>query len=1126
MTVDELLQSIRKSRLLSEKHQAFVRETARTWDANEPLTPESLSNRLVKERLLTEWQAKMLLQNQTGFVLGQYKLLTPIGRGGMGQVFKARDRKKKRVVAIKVLSKKLAKNKKLVARFQREIELATKLDSPYIVRTVDAGVIGQSHFMVMEYVDGESIDEIAIRHGRVKAEHACELARQAALGLQAAFEQGMVHRDIKPANLMVSFADDGLAVKLLDMGLARLDEQENDGMTRTGQVMGTPDYMAPEQGWNTADVDIRADIYSLGCSLFRLVTGTVPFPGDNPLQILMARCSVDAPLASSIVPDLDPRIDAVIRRMTWRDPGKRFQKPIEVAEALAGLSVAPTADELAAGTGTASPATQPTLVQGATAPAEPTFKEFLRDMDSGAEVTLLDGSTHSEGFGRPANDMPVGGGGQVQRKSSRTVMLGGGLTIAAAGAIGFAVFSGLGDEPKPKDKIGKGTAVVAPPPKVNYFAEIPAQRVEPGQVVSFFATPEIVTGLEGIEYSLGTGAPDGATLDAETGEFFWLLPGSQASGRLTLQLLATRDGKVEAERDVFIDVKATRLMAKIVEFENQPAMVGQVWTYSLQLFGQKVGDVPTEFKLVGNPPDGLTLDATTGVLTWTPKVSQVGRQPLSIQLIDPKDDRVIHTATCSVLVGIDGRPSVRLPDKSIEAGKPFTINLTEEAGIRQRAVWTLVSPQVGATVTRRSGLFRWTPPAETRGRTAFQFSVIGARQTGEVILTLNVTAPSEPTTTETSGSPLPSEAEITDAEAKVREIFERDFAQRSTNAKRELASKLLLRSFDENTPAMHCALLRLGFDVAKDCKAYATGTEIAQLLAARFRGDSVALTLSLVDGFRSRGVSLVDKAVLGEVIFREALAATESDRFQSAASLIKVASSIARTGNYSDVTKEATSRLRALPTDSDEPGEISDEQRLAKDELSALLRKYQFTEVFRGPDNMRFLKNDVGEPGTERALWEFNGSRISLESPQSEMVTGFVDPAISSATFVLRMQVASDSTTGQLLLGSPNTGRIFGYQVPLAGKDLLHVKQSNLRESLARPKGRVSHDKSGWDLIEVSVSNDKVLVALNGNPVTEAQLPEPPLGSAGLIAVLNSSAGEQKLRVRNVRIMRTTTDAE
>ncbi|MFN9236670.1 MAG: serine/threonine-protein kinase, partial [Planctomyces sp.] len=266
MLSTDFMTLLRKSGLMSTAQLGVALALSRDREAAEELAAE-----LVRQGLLTAWQASQLLKGQTGFVLQHYKLLEAIGKGGMGHVFKAIDSRDSSIVAVKVMSRKLSSNQNLVNRFRREIRASSRLNCPWIVRTIDAGRVGKIDFMVMELVNGDQLDNILQRITTLPVSVACEIARQAALGLQHAHEQKMVHRDIKPANLMIDWTSDNTGiVKIMDMGLVRLseDDEERTAVTRAGQVMGTPDYMSPEQGWNTATVDIRSDIYSLGCTLF------------------------------------------------------------------------------------------------------------------------------------------------------------------------------------------------------------------------------------------------------------------------------------------------------------------------------------------------------------------------------------------------------------------------------------------------------------------------------------------------------------------------------------------------------------------------------------------------------------------------------------------------------------------------------------------------------------------------------------------------------------------------------------------------------------------------------------------------------------------------------------------
>jgi serine/threonine protein kinase/formylglycine-generating enzyme required for sulfatase activity len=274
--------------------------------------------------------------------LGQYKLLAKLGEGGMGAVYKALHVKLDKVFALKVLSPNRMKDPQAVARFEREMKTAGKLEHVNIVRASDADEIDGTHFLVMEYVHGLDLSKIVHRIGPLPIADACEIVRQAALGLQHAHEHGLVHRDIKPSNLMTTA--DG-TVKILDLGLALLDERhspESRSLTSSGQIMGTVDYMAPEQVDNSHQVDIRADIYSLGATLYRLLSGRAPFAGDRHQTLrakLTALATEDPQPLESLRPDIPADLVALVHRMLAKDAAKRFATPAEVAAAIESHTV-------------------------------------------------------------------------------------------------------------------------------------------------------------------------------------------------------------------------------------------------------------------------------------------------------------------------------------------------------------------------------------------------------------------------------------------------------------------------------------------------------------------------------------------------------------------------------------------------------------------------------------------------------------------------------------------------------------------------------------------------------------------------------------------------------------------
>ena len=270
-------------------------------------------------------------------VLGDYEILEELGRGGMGVVYKARHRRLKKLVALKVLRADWAANREALERFTREIEAVGRLHHANLVTATDAREDAGFCFLVMEFVEGQNLAALVHRCGRLPLADACEIARQVALGLEHSHRQGLVHRDIKPSNVLLAI--DG-TVKILDMGLARLQDSltPGEGLTCLGQVVGTPDYVAPEQARGEAPIDIRTDIYSLGCTLYYLLAGVPPFGPPyytSPAAKIAAHLHEPFPSISTLRGDLPQPLQGVLERMVAKDRQERFYDPAEVTAALA-----------------------------------------------------------------------------------------------------------------------------------------------------------------------------------------------------------------------------------------------------------------------------------------------------------------------------------------------------------------------------------------------------------------------------------------------------------------------------------------------------------------------------------------------------------------------------------------------------------------------------------------------------------------------------------------------------------------------------------------------------------------------------------------------------------------------
>jgi ankyrin repeat protein/serine/threonine protein kinase len=274
----------------------------------------------------------------------RYEIVGLIGKGGMGDVYEARHRKMERTVALKVINRGLVRKAEAVDRFHREVKAAAQLSHPNIVTAYDADQAGEFHFMVMEYVDGVDLSRTVKDRGALPVAEACDYIRQAAIGLQHAHERGMVHRDIKPHNLMVTA--DG-TVKILDFGLASLTPEAiadaetveaHGDLTAAGAIMGTPDFISPEQADDARGADIRSDIYSLGATLYFLLSGRPPFAEGSITQKLNSHAQVEPEPLTSLRENIPIELAALIAKMMAKDPEQRFQVPTEVAAALQALT--------------------------------------------------------------------------------------------------------------------------------------------------------------------------------------------------------------------------------------------------------------------------------------------------------------------------------------------------------------------------------------------------------------------------------------------------------------------------------------------------------------------------------------------------------------------------------------------------------------------------------------------------------------------------------------------------------------------------------------------------------------------------------------------------------------------
>jgi serine/threonine protein kinase len=331
-TIDAFLEIVRKSNQVDpERLEAYLRQRS----TGLPGTPKKLAASLIRARVLTIFQAEQfLLGKHKGFQLAGYRIVERIGVGGTGTIYLGEHALMKRRVAIKVLPTPLANDIAARQRFMREAQMAGMLHHRNVVQVLDFREENGLYAIIMEYVHGPNLQQLLNRRGAQPIAQACEVARQVALGLQHAHDAGLVHRDVKPANILL---DSSGVVKLLDLGLARLASSNGESLTQKfngKMVMGTADYLPPEQAMSLHDVDHRADIYSLGATIYALLAGQPPFAEGSIGQKLLWHQTVMPPRLDTVRPDVPLELAVLIERMLAKAPEDRPASCLEVAQQL------------------------------------------------------------------------------------------------------------------------------------------------------------------------------------------------------------------------------------------------------------------------------------------------------------------------------------------------------------------------------------------------------------------------------------------------------------------------------------------------------------------------------------------------------------------------------------------------------------------------------------------------------------------------------------------------------------------------------------------------------------------------------------------------------------------------
>jgi serine/threonine protein kinase len=331
-TVEGFLKSVLRSNLLNREQ---LQEALRDVPRDQRDDARALATHLVKKGKLTRFQAdKILAGTAKGLILDHFQVLTPLGRGAMGTVYLSRDERNGELVALKLLPPSRWQNQeRLLARFQREMELSRRVAHPHLAWTYETGICHRVYYIAMEYIPGKNLSRLVNAEGPLRLSRAARLMAEVASGLEHAHNQGLIHRDLKPSNIMVTPNDHA---KVLDLGLALAQGEtgENAVLGGGGYIVGTMDYIAPEQTTNALGVDRRADIYSLGCTLYFALSGQPPFPGGTGREKVYRHRSEQPVSLRQLQPELPPAFVQLIEKMMAKDPELRYPSAVAVEEEL------------------------------------------------------------------------------------------------------------------------------------------------------------------------------------------------------------------------------------------------------------------------------------------------------------------------------------------------------------------------------------------------------------------------------------------------------------------------------------------------------------------------------------------------------------------------------------------------------------------------------------------------------------------------------------------------------------------------------------------------------------------------------------------------------------------------
>lgn len=1136
-TASTFIKDIKACGLLSEKQRTVLDQEIERLENK--ADPTHLARQLVKQGWLTRWQAEMLMNGQTGLTVGHYHMLEILGRGGMGTVFRAKDTVENREVAIKVMAKKLSKNQTLVTRFKREIQAVMSLDSPHVVKAFDAGRIGSILFMVMEVVDGRDLDSIIRKGKRLPAGIACELVRQAAVGLESAHARHMVHRDIKPSNLILTWPNASAPlVKIIDMGLVRSTRDVDDkGVTRDGQAMGTPDYMAPEQALDAHEADIRADVYSLGCTLYRMIAGTVPFRGENAVKVLLLRCQGEPPQLVDRVPDIDPRINAIVLKMMAREPADRYQTPHEAAAALSLVSDVPVQADLKSFMEAAnSHASKKTAM-----PVDIRLNQFLNEL-AGGEADLISASAYD--IQSPTNEAvatltdfktasDTGEKLRVQSNRGRGQLLAVGvcITVFVGLLIGLKVFvdssgpAGKSSAAKTADtdktSSDSKTKSETKPTKRVVLSAPKKIKAKAGELLSFTIRPTnfLNTG-DKVVYSIDESTVKNIKVDPSTGQVEWTPPQNQTTSKQTFVFSArTPSAELIGEpATVVVTVNGVDPI-EISSIPDQTVAAGSLVEFDISLTQPPRNSMSTlrlrlETVTVPNPRSLLKKRR----FSWQTTSKDVGSHRFWLKLINDRDEVVSEQR---FKITIIGPRNIEVAKQTAIVGQQFSLqpNLRSPQLSPAEVRFRLKSGPDGMVIEPKPIRIQWTPAISDVGTHQVEIDIHRKGPTRELIATASfdivVTAPTS------NRNPIPNEEQLAAAREELDELFKKEIAiARTMPARRELSQKLFDRSVEMEPGHQNYALLDLARDLAMRGRDFPAAIECVKELQADYDVDGVELLMSTLDSMRTRDLEPFERQLMPEALFGFLNQAVRSQKYVQADDLLKHLRSIAtaeRSADLKALVSRVSDLLDRIQGSEDTPPE-PDAAELAINELGQLLANLEFTPLFISETQFGFLNHSTGDLADQgQSLWTIDNGRVTLRSEQTPIVTGFIDRSQQVENFVLRMDVAAGSDSGKLIFGATiATGQLDAFEIGLSSSDFGIVRKSGSTEAIARPQTNLQRSPTGWDHLEVEVQGSNMVIRLNNRPLVETPLPRAAAGAIGLDVQLTNPRSQ--LQVRNTRV--------